>query len=265
MPPFTVADTKENRKDMVAYMRSAQIADMCVGEVLQALRKSGREDDTIIIFTTDHGIAFPFMKCNGYDTGTGVALIMKYKGNPSVGKVCNSLLSQIDIFPTLCDMNGLEKPDYLQGKSFIEVFENLEAKINEQVFSEVTYHAAYEPMRCIRTERYKLIRYYDFHNGYVPANIDESSSKSLLIHSGLLRKSRAREMLFDLYIDPVERENLIENPDYKEIYTDLRLRLEEWMEKTEDPLLKVSYRVPKPEGAYVNRLQDLDPGCLLRE
>lgn len=265
IPPFTVADTKENRKDMAAYMRSAQIADMCVGEVLQALRQSGCEDDTIIIFTTDHGIAFPFMKCNGYDTGMGVALIMKYKGNPSAGKVCNSLLSQIDIFPTLCDMNGLEKPDYLQGKSFIKVFENPEAKINEQVFSEVTYHAAYEPMRCIRTERYKLIRYYDFHNGYVPANIDESSSKSLLIHSGLLRKSRAREMLFDLYIDPVERENLIENPDYKEIYTDLRLRLEEWMEKTEDPLLKVSYRVPKPEGAYVNRLQDLDPGCLLRE
>lgn len=264
-PPPTVADTKENRRDMAAYMRSAQIADECVGEVLEALRESGQEDNTIIIFTTDHGIAFPFMKCNCYDTGIGVTFIMKYKGNPAAGKVCNSLLSQVDVFPTLCEMNGLPKPEYLQGKSFAGVFENLDAKIRDEIFAEVTYHAAYEPMRCIRTERYKLIRYYDFHDGHVPANIDESSCKTLLIDSGLLRKSRDREMLFDLYMDPMERENLIGNPDYKDIYTDLRLRLEDWMEKTKDPLISVSYRVPRPEGAYVNRLQDLDPGCLLRE
>ncbi|NBI92481.1 hypothetical protein D3Z45_18375 [Lachnospiraceae bacterium] len=264
-PPFTVADTKENRKDMAAYMRSAQIADECVGEVLTALEKSGMEENTIIIFTTDHGIAFPFMKCNCYDTGTGVSLIMKYKGNPAAGKACDSLLSHIDVFPTLCEMNGLEKPDYLQGKSFAGIFVKPELEINDEVFSEVTYHAAYEPMRCIRTKRHKLIRYYDFHDGHVPANIDESSCKTLLIDSGLLRKSRAREMLFDLYIDPAERENLIGNPDYKDVYTDLRLRLENWMEETGDPLLSVSYRVSKPEGAYVNRLEDLDPGCLLRE
>lgn len=261
MPPFTVADTKENRKDMAAYMRSAQIADDCVGAVLAALRESGKEDDTIVLFTTDHGIAFPFMKCNGYDTGIGVAMIMKYKDNPAAGKVSDSLISQIDVFPTLCDMNGLEKPDYIQGRSFSKVFEDLDAEINREVFSEVTYHAAYEPMRCIRTKRYKLIRYYDFHNGHVPANIDESSCKKLLIESGLLRKTRAREMLFDLYVDPVERENLIENPDYKEIYAELRMKLENWMEKTKDPLLQVSYRVPRPEGAFVNRLQDIDPGC----
>lgn len=264
-PPPTVADTKENRRDMAAYMRSAQIADECVGEVLEALRESGQEDNTIIIFTTDHGIAFPFMKCNCYDTGIGVSFIMKYKGNQAAGKVCDSLLSQVDVFPTLCEMNDLPKPDYLQGKSFAGVFENPDSEIRDEIFAEVTYHAAYEPMRCIRTKRYKLIRYYDFHDGHVPANIDESSCKTLLIDSGLLRKSRDREMLFDLYMDPMERENLIGNPDYKDIYTDLRLRLEDWMEKTKDPLISVSYRAPRPEGAYVNRLQDLDPGCLLRE
>lgn len=265
MPPFTVADTKENRADMAAYIRSAQIADDCVGMVLDALKESGREDDTIVLFTTDHGIAFPFMKCNGYDTGIGVAMIMKYKDNPAAGQVCDSLLSQIDIFPTLCDMNGLEKPDYIQGKSFASLFSDLSAEINQEIFSEVTYHAAYEPMRCIRTRRYKLIRYYDFHNGYVPANIDESPSKRQLIDSGLLKKTRAREMLFDLYIDPLERENLIENPDYKEIYTELRMKLENWMEKTNDPLIGVSYRVPRPKDAYVNRLQDIDPANPMRE
>lgn len=264
-PPFTVADTKENRKDMAGYMRSAQIADDCVGIVLDALKESGLEDDTIIVFTTDHGIAFPFMKCNGYDTGIGVTLIMKYKNNPAIGKVCDSLISQIDLFPTLCEMTGLKKPTYLQGKSFLKLFKNLNMEINTEIFAEITYHAAYEPMRCIRTKRYKLIRYYDFHNEYVPANIDESSCKKLLIESGFLKKIRPREMLFDLYIDPLERENLIDNPDYLDIYKKLRIRLEEWMERTNDPLIYVSYRVPRPEGTYVNRLQDLDPQCLMSE
>lgn len=58
-------------------MRSAQIADDCVGVALNALRGSGREDDTIILFTTGHGIAFPFMKCNGYDTGS--MIVASYK------------------------------------------------------------------------------------------------------------------------------------------------------------------------------------------
>ena len=265
MPPMTIPDTKENRKDMADFMYSAKIADDCVGTVLEALKKSGREDDTIIIFTTDHGIAFPFMKCNCYDTGIGVTLIMKYKNNPSAGKVSDSLLSQIDIYPTLCDMLGLEKPEYLQGKSFVSLFDDTEKQINDEIFAEVTYHAAYEPMRCIRTRRYKLIRYFDYHNSYVPANIDGSSSKTEMIAAGLLKQTREREMLFDLELDPLERKNLVNSPDYKEIYEELRLHLEAWMERTSDPLLGTGYRVPKPEGAWVNRLQDLDPECTLSE
>lgn len=265
MPPFTIPDTKENRQDMADFINSARIADNCVGVVLDALKKSGREDDTIIIFTTDHGIAFPYMKCNGYDTGIGVTLIFKYKENNSVGVATDSLISQIDIYPTLCDLNGLEKPDYLQGKSFVKIFDDKEEKINDQIFSEVTYHAAYEPMRCIRTDKYKLIKYYDFHNGYVPANMDSSPSKFDLLENGLLKLTRDREMLFDLTIDPVERINLVNNPLYKDIYTDLSTKLEIWMKKTNDPLITHDHRVPKPEGAFVNRLEDIDPACTISE
>lgn len=265
MPPFTVSDTPENREDMTNYMYSAKIADDCVGVVLDALKKAGMEEDTIILFTTDHGIAFPFMKCNGYDTGISVALIMKFKGNPAAGRQSDSLISQIDVFPTLCDLIGVQKPDYLQGRSFAGVFEDTELKIRNEIFAEVTYHAAYEPMRCIRTQRYKLIKYYDFHNGYVPANIDGSPSKEAMLEAGLLRQTRDREQLFDLTLDPMERRNLIQNPDYKQVYEDLVLRLENWMRKTKDPLLQYSYRVPKPAGAFVNRLQDVDPMCEISE
>lgn len=120
-------------------------------------------------------------------------------------------------------------------------------------------------MRCIRTSRYKLIRYFDYHNGYVPANIDASPSKEDMIDAGLLRQTHEREMLFDLVLDPLERKNLVNSNDCKDVYEDLRLRLENWMERTGDPLLRVGYRMPKPEGAWVNRLSDLDPGCTLSE
>lgn len=259
-PPYPVADTKENREDTAGYLRAAEIADTCVGTVLDALKDAGMEESTIVIFTTDHGIAFPFMKCNGFDTGIGVAMIMKYSGNPAAGKACGALLSQIDLFPTLCEMNGLEKPDYVQGKSFFKLFRNPEDKINDEIFAEVTYHVVYEPMRCIRTERYKLIRYYDICGRHLPANIDDSACKSFLVEHGLLRKSRPRELLFDLYLDPVERENVAENPDYAEIYENLRMRLERWMERTGDPLAAAGIQVPQPEGTVVESKESISSG-----
>lgn len=80
-----------------------------------------------------------------------------------------------------------------------------------------------------------------------------------MLEAGLLRRTRDREQLFDLTTDPMERCNLIQNPDYREVYADLSLRLDKWMQETNDPLIVHSHRVPRPEGAFVNRLQDLEP------
>lgn len=258
IPPPTLYDCAQTREDMARFMNSARIADECLGVVLNAVRESGLEDNTIVLFTTDHGIAFPFMKCTLYDTGIGVALMIKYPGNPLRGKVTDALVSQIDIFPTLCDLCGIEKPDWLEGESMVNILsgdENVHGR--SEVFSEVTYHASYEPMRCVRTERYKLIRRYDFHNCIVPSNIDNSLSKQFVLDAGILDRVNAREMLFDLYLDPMERENLVDNADYKDIYNDLSNRLSEWMKQTDDPLLRYGHRIPAPEGAAINKLSCL--------
>ena len=235
------------------------IADRCCGRVLEALRQSGHDKDTLVILTTDHGIAFPHMKCNLYDTGIGVSLILRYPGNPLKGKTSDALISQLDLFPTICDMIKVEKPDWLQGSSMIPLFEGTAESIRSEIFSEVTFHAAYEPMRCIRTRRYKLIRFYDEH-GLLPCNIDDSLSKSFLMENGLLKhnQKREREMLFDLYIDPIERINLTSDPQYESIYADLSASLESWQKATDDPLLKG--KVSLPEGALINK-----PSCISPE
>ena len=97
-------DTIETRNDMAAFMTSARHLDQGVGQVLQALEPSGRAQNTLVICTTDHGIAFPGAKCNLTDAGIGVMLIMRGPQGFSGGRVCNTMVSQVDIFPTLCDL-----------------------------------------------------------------------------------------------------------------------------------------------------------------
>ena len=251
LPPFPLYDNQQNREDMAAYITSARIADRCVGIVLDALKESGLEDNTLVIFTTDHGIAFPHMKCNLYDTGIRVALILKYSGNLSKGKAIDALVSHLDVFPTICDILGLTPPEWLQGKSMVPLLEGKVDKIRDEIFSEVTFHAAYQPMRCIRTERYKYIRYFDDYDCVVAANIDDGPAKSFLLENGLLDMPIEKELLFDLYHDPTERNNLVGRQEYQQVYENLIERLHAWMVETNDPLLQG--KVEKPLGAIINK------------
>lgn len=258
VPPFPQYDNRANREEMARYMASAREMDACVGVVLDALKESGKEDETIVFYTTDHGLALPHMKCSLYDPGIGVALLLTYPGNPMRGRAIDSLVSHIDLFPTLCDLIGADQPAWLQGVSMLPLLEGGSVSIRQELFAEVTYHASYEPQRCVRTERYKLIRRFDDHDGVVSSNIDAGYGKSFLLNHGLLERKLAKEQLFDLYFDPTERHNVAQDPGYREVYRQLSGRLEQWMEDTGDLLLQGKY--PKPADAKINKLSCIDPG-----
>lgn len=257
--PAPLYDCDVNRRDMADYCQSAKVVDNCFEEIMTCLEETKLRRDTLIILTTDHGIAFPRMKCTLYDTGIGVAFIIDYPGNPKRGKATDALMSQLDVFPTVCELAGIPIPPWVAGRSILPFMEGKAEKIRDEIYAEVTYHAAYEPKRCIRTERYKLIRIFDYHNGVVPANIDEAISKDFLVENGYLEKKRVKEYLFDLWLDPYERENLTDNEKYADVYNDLSVKLENWMKQTNDPILKYGSRVPKPKGARINRLTCLNP------
>ncbi|MFS0723761.1 sulfatase [Paenibacillus sp. 1P07SE] len=257
MPPAMMYDHPDNREDMARYMTSARVMDDSIGIVLDALAESGRTADTLILYTTDHGIAFPHMKSQLYDTGIGVSLIMKHPSFSRQG-AADALVSHLDVYPTLCEMIGLDKPAWLQGVSLLPVLTGAAEQVREEIYAEVTYHAAYEPMRCIRTPRYKYIRLFEDHGKHLAANIDDGLSKTFMMEHGLLEETRGQEMLFDLYLDPVERVNLIGRGDYAEIQQSLQDRLMRWMKLTGDPLL--AGRVEKPAGARINKQSTLSPG-----
>jgi len=255
--PHSLVDTAENRADMAGFLTATRVVDRCVGMLLAALHESGRIDDTLIVYTTDHGPPFPGMKCTLHDGGIGVALLVRVPGLRTPQRAIDALVSQIDLFPTVCELADVPPPAWLQGVSLVPLLAGRAPRVREQIFAEVTFHAAYEPMRCIRTERYKFIRRFDERNRPVPANVDDSPGKELLIAAGWLDRPCERALLFDLALDPVERINRITEPGYAAVRRDLEQQLERWMQATNDPLLHGPVR--KPPGAVVNTRDCLSP------
>lgn len=253
--PFPIVNNKETRHDFSCYLQSLRTADECLGAVLDAIDRLGLRDDTVVMFTTDHGVSFPEMKCTLKDTGTGVALFLRH---PQIGRgSSDAMVSHIDVFPTICDMLGLEKPDWLQGTSLLPLMQGSVDKVHDYVFAEVTYHAAYEPMRSVRTDRMKLIRRFaaDRHKPLV--NIGEHAAKDWFLTSKLPRIEAAYDCLYDLIADPAEEINLVDRPEYAEEYKELSAVLEEWMEKTNDPLLQG--QIPLQPGQIANNTDALSP------
>ena len=252
LPPPSLPDTPQTRQDMADFKTSAARLDQKYGLVLGALREAGLAENTLVLCTTDHGIAFPDMKCNLTDHGIGVLLILRGPGEFTGGRVCDALVSQLDVFPTLCELLGIETPAWLQGKSFRPALRGEE--IHEEIFSEVTFHAAFEPKRCVRTRRYKYIRNYDSRRRVVLPNCDESVSKDLWMAHGWREHTVPDEELYDLVFDPQEQNNLTDAG----ILREMRDRLQAWMRRTNDPLLGTT--LPVPPDAKVNNPNGVSPG-----
>ena len=242
-------DTPETRYDTAAYKTCVRILDTEVGRVLNAIDRAGLSDNTLVISTTDHGIAFPMMKCNLTDHGIGVLLIMRGPGF-SGGKVIDGMVSQIDLFPTLCDVIGIDHPHWLQGKSVLPLIRDETDEIRDEIFAEVNYHSYYDPQRAIRTKKWKYIRHWYPTQRPGDINCDGSPSKSYFLTQGWRRQNQPHEQLYDLIFDPYETNNLASDSNHQDAIDDLRHRLQTWMETTDDPLLAGS--VPAPEGARIN-------------
>jgi N-sulfoglucosamine sulfohydrolase len=256
-PPAGLPDNAETRRDMAAYHTAVRHMDRAAGEVIRTLKETGLDRETLLVFTVDHGIAFPGMKCQLYDTGMGIALMLRYPGNPTAGTACDALVSHLDLYPTICDLTGLEPPYWLSGDSMRPLLEGSEESIRDEVFSEVSFHAGYEPQRCIRTATHKLIRFFDDDRTPVMVNIDDSPSKTLLYQNGFADRARNKVQLYDLILDPAERNNLAGDPDYAAVRKDLSDRLEAWMEQTNDPLLLGP--IPKPKSSRINLRSQYSP------
>jgi N-sulfoglucosamine sulfohydrolase len=270
LPPAPLPDTPETRRDVADFKASVRVWDAAVGEILEALEATGLADSTLVVCTTDHGIAFPAMKCNLTDHGTGVLLILRGPGGLSGGKVVDAMVTHLDVFPTVCDLAGIDPPGWLQGSSLLPLVRGEAERLHDAVFAELNYHVPYEPQRAVRTERWKYVRRFDDFGHPMLSDCDDGPSKDVWLRHGWGEQDTDREALFDLVFDPQERHNLLRQGQSSDagsapavpaalaaVLDEMRRRLDRWMAETDDPLLQGP--VPAPPGATVGPPGALSP------
>lgn len=247
--PPGLPDNATTRADMADYHASVTSFDLQVDQLMQVLDETGLSANTLVILTTDHGIAFPQHKCNLTDLGTGITLILRAPGLLPEGGLVDTQVTHLDVMPTVFDYAELEPVATWEGASMRPAIEGQTEPLHDAIFAEVTYHASYEPKRSVRTDRYRYIRRFGNRRAMVLPNTDNSPSKTWLHEAGWAHDDLPEESLHDLALDPGETVNLVDHPGHADALADLRQRLDDWMTRTNDPLQQGDVPLPDHQDA----------------
>jgi arylsulfatase A-like enzyme len=213
-----------------------------------------------VFFTGDNGMPFPGAKGTCYDPGIHVPLIVKWPGVTKPGTVEQKLISHVDLPATWVEIAGAAVTKKMQGRSMMPLLRGGVYQGRETVFSERNWHDNFDPIRSVRTARYKLIFNAAPHFPYRPAwDLENSPSwasyldlgkKGFLAgqHLRLLQPARPIVEMYDLKNDPDEFHNISDDPIHAEAKKDLLKRLSEWMHQTYDYLPPAFAGPSEPKG-----------------
>lgn len=251
VPPF-LPDLPETRDELAGYYQAVSRLDQGVGRLLEVLAAAGHTDDTMVIYMSDNGMAWPGAKTTLYEPGMHLPLIVRAPANAKPGGTSDAMVSWIDLAPTILDYAGvtIDTPaghPPLQGRSFLPAAHGEALPDRDAVFASHTFHEVtmYYPMRAIRTRQYKLIR-----NLAAPlpfpfaSDLWQSRTWQAVLegkHETYGKRSVAATMqhppveLFDLEHDPDELRNLADDPAHAAIRQDLEAKLRAWQTATKDP------------------------------
>lgn len=229
--------------------------DECVGELMEVLKISGKEKNTIVIYLSDHGDQMARGKFDVYEASNRVPFIIKWPDKTAKGAVSEALVSSIDIVPTIMDVLGLPKDSRMTGISLLPVLRQPRLHQRNYLFTERNGEpkGGYFPQRAIRNHRFKLIytllddRINPMAQFFFTDNVNPvfgggpKLSERQKLPDTLKRMYQTWErppkiQLYDLVKDPWEFHNLSDDPDYHEEKINLFQRLTEWQLETDDPL-----------------------------
>ncbi|MBO0837930.1 MAG: sulfatase [Actinobacteria bacterium] len=245
VPPY-LPQTPAAMEELAALQGAIRELDRAVGRVLEALDGANLAEPAMVIFSADHGLAMPRAKCTLYDPGIEVALLVRWpEGRVRPGSVRSELVGNLDVLPTILDAAGIAIPASIQGVSFLPTLRGEPQRARDAIFAEKTFHSYYDPMRCVRTDRFKYIR--NFEIGFaveVPADVQQGAIYRADPGPYATDRSQVVEF-YDLEADPLEQRNLAGNPDVVDVKTALDRRLWQWMDETGDPLLQGPIASPR--------------------
>jgi arylsulfatase A-like enzyme len=203
--PRTEAETRD---ELAVYYSVISHLDAQVGRLLDELEQTGRLDRTVVLYTSDHGLAIGSHglrgKQNMYEHTIGVPLLVRGPGIPA-GRRTDAQCYLRDLFPTICELAGVAIPESVQGRSLAPVLRGEQEQVYDAVFTHFL-----KVQRAIRTDGWKYIVY----------------------------PVAEREQLFRLTDDPDELTNLLDDPQHAETLNALRTRLTQWRRSWNDPMLE---------------------------
>lgn len=250
VPPY-LRDTPGTRTELAELQGAVRFMDQQMGRILSALRDSGLDQNTLTIFTTDHGIAMPRAKCSVYEPGLQTALILRYPKRQGWhgGARHKPMISNIDYLPTILDAAGIPLPGNVQGRSLAPLLDRGTYTPRDRIFGEMTYHDYYDPRRSIRTETHKLIVNFTS----APAFMDPSQSwrprSDTVVPANHALAYHPPFELYDLQHDPWEQKDASREASYAPILSDLRTKLVAHMRTTGDPILQGAVTGPLHRSA----------------
>lgn len=251
--PGFLFDDPVVRKELAHYYSSVRRADDCVGEILAALKASGEEDNTLVMFLSDHGMPLPFAKTQLYHHSTRTPLIIKWPGVTKPGAVDKQhMVSAVDFLPTLLDAAGIEHPRQIDGRSFAPLLHGKTQEKRDLLVKEYNENAgaSRDPMRAVQTKRFLYI-FNPWSNGnrvFATATTGTPTYRRFrelaqedpeLAARHDLYQHRVPEEFYDVQNDPDCLHNLIDDPKHQYAIKALRKELEAWMEETADPMLSM--------------------------
>jgi N-sulfoglucosamine sulfohydrolase len=252
--PSHLPDLPGVRQDLAQYYESVSRLDSGVGILLRELRDAGHEDDTLVIYLSDNGRPFPGAKDNLYEPGLHLPLLIRSPEQRKRSVRNDSLVSWIDIAPTILDWARVSPPaGYryapLPGRSLLSVVEETNSIGFDRIFATHSFHEInqYYPMRSIRTRRYSYFLNLE-PSLAVPVASDVQLSpswKAITSTPGAKLGKRTldafthrpSEELYDLSSDPDEVVNLAADSSHAAVLADLRNQVKEWRAVTHDPWL----------------------------
>jgi iduronate 2-sulfatase len=208
---------EQEKKAISGYYASVAYMDAQVGKVLKALRDEGLEDNTIVIFTSDHGFHLGehdfWMKVSLHEESVRVPMIIKVPGKKPV--VSHSLVELLDLYPTVAELAGLKYSKHLQGKSLVKTLDNPDVSVRDMAFSMNRRDGKFAYL--LRSPKWAYIQYGE--------------------------DGEAGNELFDMEYDSKQYNNLADNPQYGKLVNYFKEKLKQKLTEVRDNDLGISYDI----------------------
>ncbi|MBN2513775.1 MAG: sulfatase [Sedimentisphaerales bacterium] len=257
VPPYQV-DSLPTRQDIARYMGEVQRLDSYVGKVVDELKDQGILDNTLIIYMSDNGRAFPRDKAWLLDAAIKMPLIIHWpEGLATAGMVSDAIVSAIDIAPTLLEAAQVSIPKTMQGLSFGALFKHPKTTIRDYAFAELNWHTQYSHMRALRWKHYVYIRNAAPElSNMMMAKLNRRNAPWMELlrvreegtlnpaQANVMLRPRPAEELYDVKADRHQLTNLAGQDKYQAVLDHLRHILDRWTAETGDTIPSPELRTP---------------------